>query len=389
MYDPTPYPYRNSNNPLDKISYEAKHEIIECDDKERFLPLLSEYGDTVETMYAFLFCAHDHAKKCLIAMIEGEVCAPAYQIYARLAPDHNPLIQTPLACVASLFPEADDIIDLLLKRGPLHHADIKCQMIFSVLESRTTCPLDQKPNLKCARLLAPHTDGINDIAWSFLKEGKLVPLAALLLVAQEKVLVPFDSGLTIRERIMDMVEKLSTEGDLDHEGAMYHSMLIEAYKLFDIFERAGAALSLYCSSMHEHAPPHKVLIDVASVLKKAGYALEPRDHDLRDCYRDCPEVKKATMYKLSDPGSPNSKYRLPSSLTRVHGVSTTVSSYPYPGYCQLLHKLKSSPVVNLKPSASEPQLLRLAAGQVENGGSGITRKHLASIASRLKTRVKF
>ncbi|KAH9623635.1 hypothetical protein KSS87_016702 [Heliosperma pusillum] len=60
-----------------------------------------------------------------------------------------------------------------------------------------------------------------------------------------------------------------------------------------------------------------------------------------------------------------------------------------PGYCQLLHKLKSSPVVNLKPSASEPQLLRLAAGQVENGGSGITRKHLASIASRLKTRVKF
>ncbi|KAH9608270.1 hypothetical protein KSS87_006207 [Heliosperma pusillum] len=368
MYCSIPYPYRHSNNPLDDISYEDKDEIIECDDKERFLPLLSEYGDTVETMYAFLFCAHDHAKKCLIAMIEGEVCAPAYQIYARLAPDHNPLIQTPLACVASLFPEADDIIDLLLKRGPLHHANIKCQMIFSVLESRTTCPLDQKPNLKCARLLAPHTDGINDIAWSFVKEGKLVPLAALLLVAQEKVLVPFGSGLTIRERIMDMVQ---TEGDLDHEGAMYHSMLIEACKLFDIFERAGAALSLYCSSMHEHA----------------GYALEPIDHDLRDCYRDCPELKKATMYKLSDPGSPNSKYRLPSSLTRVHGVSTTVSSYPYPGYCQLLHKLKSSPVVNLKPSASEPQLL--AAGQVENGGSGITRKHLASIASRLKTRVKF
>ncbi|KAH9617635.1 hypothetical protein KSS87_019692 [Heliosperma pusillum] len=229
--------------------------------------------------------------------------------------------------------------------------------------------VQEKPTLHCARLLAPHTDGINDIAWSYVKEGILAPLAALLLVAQE--------------------EKLSTDGDLDHEGAMYHSMLIEAYKLFDIFERADAALSLYCSSMHEYVLPHKVLADVASVLERAGYTLGPIDLDLRDCYRDCAEVKNASVVKLSDPESPNKKYCLPSSLTHAQEFCGTRYSFPYPGNCQLFHKLKSGSMLNLKkPSASAPQLLRTAASQVENGGSGILLKHLAYIAFRLKRGIK-
>ncbi|KAH9623960.1 hypothetical protein KSS87_021074 [Heliosperma pusillum] len=245
----------------------------------------------------------------------------------------------------------------------------------------------QKSSLDCARLLAPHSDGLNDIAWSYVTNGMLASFAALLLVAQEKVLLPFDSGLTIRQRIMDIFNTLMSEGD--NEGAIYQYMLIEACTLLDIFERVGGALRLYCSSMHEYVPPHKELIDIASLLKKAGYALDPIDIDLRDCYRKSPEVKKASVFKLLDPERPSNNYRLPSSYTWAQGFGAIIHSYPNPGNCQLFHKLKSGPVLNLKASASEPRLVSTVAGHVEKCGSGIPRKYLAYIAFKLKKGIKF
>ncbi|XP_074310476.1 uncharacterized protein LOC141648534 [Silene latifolia] len=168
-------------------------------------------------------------------------------------------------------------------------------------------------------------------------------------------------------------------------------MLISASKLFDIFEKAGDALRLYCISIHEHVPPHKVLTEVATILKNAGYALEPRDLDLRDCYRACPELKRASVFKLSGPESPNNKYLSPSSLThRTQGFGAAIPNYPYRGNCPLFNKVKSGPVLSFRLSASEPRLLSTVAGHVENGVfSGILQKHMAYIAFRLKKGIKF
>ncbi|XP_074310459.1 uncharacterized protein LOC141646483 [Silene latifolia] len=399
--------------------HEKLEEILKCDDKERFLPLISEYADSV-CMHVVVLCAEFHARKCLLAMIEGEVSIPALEIYEKFIP-HLPRTPTPLAAVARFFHEAYDIIDLLLKRGPVEHAKIKGYAFDAITAAPCTCPLDHllmslsyKPHLfiwtpgtslyklilllcqwetngslKSARLLAPHTDGINDIAWTYVRDGRLASFAALLLVAQEKVLVPFDSGLTIRQRIVEIVDALRREGDLDHETLKYQSMLVEARELLDIFQRAGDALSLYCSSMQELVPRHKVLIDVANVLKKTGHALRPMDLDLRDCFRECPEVKNASLFKLADPESSYNKYLLPPSLTRGQAFSPTGRRFPSVGDCQLFHRLKSGPKLDLVRSASMPRLLRTAARQVDAGVSGISMKHLANIAVRLKRGIKF
>ncbi|XP_074310453.1 uncharacterized protein LOC141646478 [Silene latifolia] len=189
---------------------------------------------------------------------------------------------------------------------------------------------------------------------------------------------------------MDMVRELSSKGDLDDDGLVYQSMLISASKLFDIFEKAGDALRLYCSSIHQHVPPHKVLTDVATILKNAGCALEPRDLDLRDCYRACPELKRASVFKLSGPESPNYKYLSSSSRTRTQGFGAAIPNYPYRGNCPLFNKIKSGPVLSFRPSASEPRLLSTVAGHVENGVSScILQKHMAYIAFRLKKGIKF
>ncbi|XP_074310367.1 uncharacterized protein LOC141646354 [Silene latifolia] len=394
--------------------------IVECDDKERFLSLISKFPDSV-CMHVVELCASFHARKCLLAIIQGEVSISALEIYEKFVP-HFPETPTPLAIVASFFHEAYDIIDLLLKRGPVEHAKIKGHASQTVTDdSPCAYPLDHlltslsdeprlciwapgtslnkliillcqwetNSSLKSARLLAPHTDGINDMAWTYVRDGRLVSLAALLLVAQEKVFVPFDSGLTIRQRIVEIVDALRREGDLDHEAVKYQSMLVEARELLDIFQRAGDALSLYCSSLQEYVPPHKVLIDVANVLKKTGHALRPMDHDLRDIYSECPELKDASLFKLSDPESSYNKYLLSPSLTRGQGFCPTGRSYPSVGDCQLFHRLKSGPKLDLMRSASMPRLLRTAARQVDDGVSGISMKHLAIIAVRLNRGIKF
>ncbi|XP_074313353.1 uncharacterized protein LOC141648524 [Silene latifolia] len=405
----------------DKYLYDEIEKIIECDDKERFLSLISKFPDSV-CMRVVEDCAFFHARKCLLAIIEGEVSISALEIYAKFVP-HFPETPTPLAVVARFFHEAYDIIELLLKRGPVEHAKIKGYAFQSVFYDDAPCayPLDHlltslsdeshlypwapgtslnkliillcqwetNASLKSARLLAPHTDGINVIAWTYVRDGRLVSLAALLLVAREKVFVPFDSGLTIRQRIVEIVDALHREGDLDHEAVKYQSMLVEARELLDIFERAGDALSLYCSSMHEYVPPHKVLIDVANLLKKTGHTLRPMDLDLRDCFRKCPEVKKASLFKLSDPESPSNKYLLPPSLTRAQSFCATGRSYPSVGDCQLFHKLKSGPMLNFLPSASVPRLLRTAASQVEDTVLGNSQKHFAYIAFLFKRGIKF
>ncbi|XP_074313000.1 uncharacterized protein LOC141648343 [Silene latifolia] len=257
-------------------------EIFKTDDKERFVRLLSAYAHTVNLKNAVRRCALFHAKKCLLAIIQGEAGISPHQLYAREAAQYS-AEPTPLAYVAYFFPEADDIIDLMLKQGPADQANIKCKLYTYAFDDHPICPLDHallsfsykphllpwssgdslikliillcqwetRPSLNCARLLAPHTDRLNNIALSYVKQGKLASFAALLLVAQEKVLVPFDSGLTIRQRIIEMVQKLnSKKGDLDYEEALFQSMLIEVYKLLDIFERAGAALSLYCTCLY-------------------------------------------------------------------------------------------------------------------------------------------
>ncbi|XP_074314748.1 uncharacterized protein LOC141649984 [Silene latifolia] len=264
-------------------------EILECDDKERFLPLLSAYDDCL-TLFLVGRVAKFHAKNCLLALIQGEGCESVLELYARTAPN-NPQIPTPLASVTSTFHQAYDIIDLLLNRGTLDYANIKCNVhprdVFNLCPldrllfhlSRLPhllpwnhcssinkliillCQWDTKSRLDCARLLVPHTRGLNDIAWTYVMDGNLAALGGLLLVAGEKVLVPIDTGIlfsskfrssTIRYRIMDMMRELSSNGDLDDDGLVYQSMLISACKLFDIFDKAGDALRLYCSSIHEH-----------------------------------------------------------------------------------------------------------------------------------------
>ncbi|KAK9707538.1 hypothetical protein RND81_07G204000 [Saponaria officinalis] len=107
-----------------------------------------------------------------------------------------------------------------------------------------------KPILDSLRVLVKYTDSINDIALTILKNGGLRQFTALLLIAREKVIAPFDSGLTIHHYITAEIESIP-KGKLNVEQEEYKCIFMDAQSLLALFDKTGDDLSSYCSSMQK------------------------------------------------------------------------------------------------------------------------------------------
>ncbi|XP_074313342.1 uncharacterized protein LOC141648516 isoform X2 [Silene latifolia] len=221
-------------------------------------------------------CVESDALKCLIALIRGEVCDMHPKFDSAKLPDSG---VTPLAYIAHSCPEDPQLIDLMLtKCGATCLANVYCTigvidglpihfLLFnlSVMEHLhpwerkksliklvvLLCLWETKPILDSLRVLVKYTDSINAVAWSFLKNGGLKQFAALLLIAREKVIAPFDTGLTISHYIATVIDSI-TQDELGFDQDECICFLKDAQTLLAMFEIIGDDLSSYCSSMQKY-----------------------------------------------------------------------------------------------------------------------------------------
>jgi hypothetical protein len=124
----------------------------------------------------------------------------------------------------------------------------------------------QKIFLDTTRLLAAHTDNVVDELSNYIKQGKLVPAAILLLAAQRQFrnLNGFDM---IKDRIGDYMVALGREGCGVESGknkAKKHLKemnvhLINALLLVKIILKAGEALDGYIQT-HSEVPYFHLII---------------------------------------------------------------------------------------------------------------------------------
>ncbi|XP_074314672.1 uncharacterized protein LOC141649905 [Silene latifolia] len=138
-----------------------------------------------------------------------------------------------------------------------------------------------KPILDSLRVLVNHTDSINSIAWNILSNGGLKQFAALLLIAREKVIAPFDTGLTIHQYITNEIN-LVPEDKASLDQVEYKCILRDAQTLLALFELAGDDLSSYCCSMQKYVSADDVVDDICGLLIKHKVRLIMEDIDLMD-----------------------------------------------------------------------------------------------------------
>ncbi|XP_021757856.1 uncharacterized protein LOC110722861 [Chenopodium quinoa] len=287
---------------------------LDSDSKGRFVKLIQKHPSEI-TKSLVEKCAEFGAQKCLLALLNGEVCE--CDALPALVDDHSPSSNA-LTYVAHSCPDPQ-IIHLMLNRcnaiplvnvtcsfASVHGLPIHFVLLhLSYLEHLypwirgdylikliiLLCQWKTKPILDSARLLAQYTDSINDIAWTFVNFGALKQFGALLLVAREKVMAPFDTGLTIHQRLANEIDSFS-KTDIGSEQAEYKNILIDARQLLDVFERAGDALGLYCSSMQKNVAMEEAIADVCELLKKSKVHVIHGDLKLDIYFREHRAVSK-------------------------------------------------------------------------------------------------
>ncbi|GMP65621.1 hypothetical protein CsSME_00026337 [Camellia sinensis var. sinensis] len=114
------------------------------------------------------------------------------------------------------------------------------------------------------KLVAGFTRDVEELAYHYATEGKLVELAVLLVVAREKVLVPItfhgnngavlNGSMTIHECLKNQFVSLINE-DINLMGQVKHEKLTQIHNkktimklamvLLEVFERAGNSIEEY------------------------------------------------------------------------------------------------------------------------------------------------
>lgn len=153
----------------------------------------------------------------------------------------------------------------------------------------------QKIFLDTTRLLADNTDNIVDELWNYIKEGRLVHAAILLLAAQRKIRTCASSNRNIscnlngfdiiRDRVMGSIVSIEREGRglTSGKNSKAHKQLEEKRKFFHnslmlifVISKTGEALDEYIQS---HSEVHifcqvttwiSLLFDLLLAFKKNG-----------------------------------------------------------------------------------------------------------------------
>ncbi|KAK9001760.1 hypothetical protein V6N11_024458 [Hibiscus sabdariffa] len=162
------------------------------------------------------------------------------------------------------------------------------------------CLPQLKESLESIRLVACKTE-IETIGCDLARQGKLVELASLLMVAPEKLIITTSPGSSdlhsnvIRRCILSDLQA-SLDAEVRLMGRSNNRNLVEKFKdenemklsallVLEVFERAGNSINQYLQSVtynDRRRSRLEIVREIQNLLEKAGFAMKPRDTDLND-----------------------------------------------------------------------------------------------------------
>ncbi|KAI8018925.1 hypothetical protein LOK49_LG04G00555 [Camellia lanceoleosa] len=217
---------------------------------------------------------------------------------------------------------------LVIMRTSLYrHSSSPEQSAFNLIV--TLCDPDRGVELAIAKSLAWFSKDIEELAYHYAMEGKLIELAMLLIVAREDVLVPItfhgkdgaglNGSTTIHECLKNQFvslinEEISFMGEVKHgKFSQFHKkrkVMRLAMLLIEVFERAGNSIEEYLELQQLDVRRKQVEKDIALRLVEAGFNLKAGDLDFssRDWFisYDSPTkcIETRSEVKLSQSWSP-------------------------------------------------------------------------------------
>ncbi|KAL6838501.1 hypothetical protein ACP4OV_031746 [Aristida adscensionis] len=322
MPDPTPKSVRDAFRGI----YPRLELVVEKDSAQCFMRLFSQYRKSMVWNLSItsetLTCMIRHnALRCAKVVLEGK--APKLNCMHANPNCMNPSGCFPLHEAAEQF--SVDMIKLLFRHGasanvrtsseagiegllPLHVA-VENTCMHKYLEDNfpptqnhrdyiykiihLLCLPEMKLFLDTIRLLAEKTDNLVDELLNYVKGGKLVQAAVLLLAAQKQIRDggQSDGFYTMMGRIFEssaalIYEKGDTEEaqkHLEEKQALYGC----AFQLVSIISHAGEALNKYIQS-HSVVKPHVEVVEhVSTILQKFGFCPKKENYiDFRNLTSD-------------------------------------------------------------------------------------------------------
>ncbi|KAA8541746.1 hypothetical protein F0562_022898 [Nyssa sinensis] len=175
------------------------------------------------------------------------------------------------------------------------------------------CLPEMKEALETSRLLAWNTctKDFKEVICSYAKEGKLIELATLILVAQKNVMGPItvrsNDGLHLKEymrfhqwvksELAALIDQEYTLMGLKKEKKSIRMCkkkkvaMMSTLLLVEIFEKAGDPIEAYLQSKKKskkNVPKERVALKISLLLAEAGFKLNCKDVDLSDRFDSWP-----------------------------------------------------------------------------------------------------
>uniref|UniRef100_A0ACD5UH06 Uncharacterized protein n=1 Tax=Avena sativa TaxID=4498 RepID=A0ACD5UH06_AVESA len=172
------------------------------------------------------------------------------------------------------------------------------------------CMPEMKIFLDTIKLLAERTDNLVDEIWNYVKDGKIIQFAVLLVAAQAQIhggCSSISNGNNKRDGfdiIMCCIVRRLVTLRLENKNKNARKLL-EEEKIFldfmgllvDIVSQAGEALSAYIQA-HSEVPHNEVLKQVSSILKEYGFCPTEGTVDVKNlCPYDCIKPDEELYHK--------------------------------------------------------------------------------------------
>jgi hypothetical protein len=160
--------------------------------------------------------------------------------------------------------------------------------------------------LEVNRLLALNTKRVEDIFYSYAMEGKLIEMAALLMVAWEEVMGGSGGNMDIRQLLIEEIASITCD-EIKLMGCRKGGKWVPVFKdkklvmasaleLLEIFERAGDSIAAYVRSVRSDMTEQEAVRGIAVLLEENGFILKSEDI----CARYSGSGKPKLEARLSD-----------------------------------------------------------------------------------------
>uniref|UniRef100_A0A5B6YSH7 Uncharacterized protein n=1 Tax=Davidia involucrata TaxID=16924 RepID=A0A5B6YSH7_DAVIN len=176
------------------------------------------------------------------------------------------------------------------------------------------CLPQMRMPLELIKLLAWNTKEVNEVFYHYAMEGKLIEMAALLMVAREKVMASsmfqgedfsgLDGSMSIRQSILKEITLLTDE-EIKLIGNSKRCKSVQMVKdkkavmtlgllLLELFERDCDAIDTYRQTVRSQMPKQKVAEGIKMLLGEVGFFFKDRDINLSNIDCESENIKLAT-----------------------------------------------------------------------------------------------